>query len=94
MLALARARWRYLPRTPPLSFERSYSERRSSEERLRAFCVAMFFSFRGPTGTDDENLGSDICVGHHQCATASGHAECEEALLENGVIWVGVGQGQ
>ena len=71
MLALAGARWRYLPLTPPLSFERSYSARRSSEERLRAFCVAMCFPLRGPTGTDDANLCGDICVGDDEDAAAS-----------------------
>ena len=54
----------------------------------------MCFSFRGPTGTDDANLGTDICVGDYQDAAASGHAECEEALLERGMVWVGVGQGE
>ncbi len=90
MLSLARARCRYLPRTPPLSFEKSYSGRRSSEEGLRAFGVAMCFSCRGPTGTDDANLCSDIDVGDDKDATAGGHAECEEALLEKGVIRIRV----
>jgi hypothetical protein len=30
----------------------------------------MCFSFRGPTGTDDANLGTDICVRNGQDATA------------------------
>lgn len=54
----------------------------------------MCFSFRGPTGTDDANLDTDICVGDDQDAAAGGYAECEEALLERGMVWVGVGQGE
>src|ERR1035437_8097725 len=60
-------RFAYLPRTPPLSLERSYSERKSSSRSLlfAFFIISSFLSCRFSCA-DDPNVVSTVCVCDHK----------------------------
>lgn len=85
-----------MPRTAPFSLERSYSERSPS---LGFFFSTVFFIVssltpRGSTSTDNSHRFTAIRMSHYQDSIRPRRADCNEALLRGGMIWVGIGPGQ
>ena len=85
----------YFPRTPPLSFARSYSGRRSSSNSvLFSFFIVSSFVRRRFSGADNPDVSPALGVRHYQEASVTGHTRGDEATFTCRMVRIIIRQGE